>query len=538
MLIHPSHSRSRWTIQKWVEAMGGLVVASTSITAIELTIKWNHIPAVVNQATTAAQLIPLLLVVALIVTFLYAYVRSTSCADSSSDSDGGITLSFPSSPSGGGRRPTFSSGGSGSEPPIVIVRQGRSRSRTQSEPEIIRVFYPSPTHRRTRPRGPRPPPERDRPSSPGGDSVRGPRIIDVRPPPRPSSSSSSSSSSSGFDPRVNICRYPPYYQFPHIFRRPPLQSSSTTPAASAPTRTNTTTIAILGGSGWRHIATNEDPNQLRPIPHPQAASPVRASSSAPRVLAYLDRSESLSPRRPSPETISSTVGSTEEAAAGAASEPPVSAPAAPAEQAASEPVGASEPAAGAEPAEQTADRKEAQLDSEMKEEEHHNKLWEEFRNPKPILTGEDIEQVMAGPPDILTDAEIDSCLRADSVLSDAEVEAYMASRKGFFDKEDVAATMKGTSYYCDEDVKAADAGRISQEEVDEVVKKGLMTDSEVEDLLHPQIRQPTVEEEGGLSTTARVGAEYNITTDVKMDTVSEDEGGEESGVTILEIPKK
>ncbi|KAG7289685.1 hypothetical protein NEMBOFW57_006061 [Staphylotrichum longicolle] len=54
-----------------VETFSGLAVASVLVAAIELTIEWNGISAAVKDLTTAAQLIPLGIVIALILVFLY-----------------------------------------------------------------------------------------------------------------------------------------------------------------------------------------------------------------------------------------------------------------------------------------------------------------------------------------------------------------------------------------------------------------------------------------------------------------------------------
>ncbi|KAL1837242.1 hypothetical protein VTJ49DRAFT_4101 [Mycothermus thermophilus] len=54
-----------------IETFGGLIVASVLVAAIELTIRWNHVPSDVYHLDTASQLIPLGLVIALIITFLY-----------------------------------------------------------------------------------------------------------------------------------------------------------------------------------------------------------------------------------------------------------------------------------------------------------------------------------------------------------------------------------------------------------------------------------------------------------------------------------
>jgi uncharacterized membrane protein YgcG len=85
-----------------LETFGGLIVACILVAAIELTIRWNGISAQVNQATTAAQLIPLMIIIALIITFL----RDLKSRDSG-DGNGGSSTG--SSGSGGG-----SNGGSGS----------------------------------------------------------------------------------------------------------------------------------------------------------------------------------------------------------------------------------------------------------------------------------------------------------------------------------------------------------------------------------------------------------------------------------------
>lgn len=106
-----------------MEALGGLAVALTVIVAIELTIRWNRIGAEnrVNQATTAAQLIPLLLVIALISTFLYGVFSN----DKSDDGSLVVTLEAgsSSSPSGSGTGSSPSgSGGSGPTPVVVAER--------------------------------------------------------------------------------------------------------------------------------------------------------------------------------------------------------------------------------------------------------------------------------------------------------------------------------------------------------------------------------------------------------------------------------
>ncbi|KAK4680065.1 hypothetical protein QC764_209750 [Podospora pseudoanserina] len=115
--------KKMWEAQKWLEALGGLAIAVTVIVAIELTIRWNRIGAEnsVNQATTAAQLIPLLLVIALISTFLYGVFSN----DKSDDGSLVVTLEAgsSSSPSGSGTGSSPSgSGGSGPTPVVVAER--------------------------------------------------------------------------------------------------------------------------------------------------------------------------------------------------------------------------------------------------------------------------------------------------------------------------------------------------------------------------------------------------------------------------------
>ncbi|KAK3996714.1 hypothetical protein QBC44DRAFT_402296 [Cladorrhinum sp. PSN332] len=496
--------RSRWTKQKWVETMGGLAVATTLITAIELTIKWNRIPGVVNQATTAAQLIPLLLVVALIVTFLYAYVRASSTGDdSSSDSDNEITLSVASGPSGGGS--ASSSSGSSPEPPVVIVRQGRPRSRTQSEPEIIRVSYPSPTHRsshsrRTRPRGPRPLPERYRrsspqapPPTPEGGPGQGPRIIDVHPP-RRSYPSSSSSSSSGSSLTVNVCRYPPHYPFPHIFRRQPTQSSSKALTQRAAPAATTATTALPGAPRWRHTEIADDPDQREWVRHPAAVSTVEASSPALAAIAYLEPPEAAS-AEPAPPAVSTATP---------------------------------EPTADRKEAEPTCDRQETQPDLKMKEENHH-KIWEEVTNAEPLLNEKDVEDIMTGSPDLLTDDDINGCMEPKSVLSDAEVAAYMAASE-FYTDEDIAAKVRGESHYTEADVNACQEGRVTGDDVEDLMNpKEYYTDEDVAKAIKPRIPQPTMEEEGESSrmAEARKMAPQAGLSDSSSESGSGDEGGDE-----------
>ncbi|KAL2196158.1 hypothetical protein P885DRAFT_61355 [Corynascus similis CBS 632.67] len=63
-------NRFRIRVIKEVETFAGLTIASVLVVAIELAIRWNGISAVVNQIRTAAQLIPLGIVMALILAFL------------------------------------------------------------------------------------------------------------------------------------------------------------------------------------------------------------------------------------------------------------------------------------------------------------------------------------------------------------------------------------------------------------------------------------------------------------------------------------
>ncbi|KAK0739958.1 hypothetical protein B0T21DRAFT_410268 [Apiosordaria backusii] len=187
-------SRSRWEAQKWLEAMGGLAVAVTSIVAIELTIRWNRIGAEssVNQATTAAQLIPLLLVIALISTFLYGVFNS------SKSDDGSVVVTLEagsSSPSGSGTGSSPGSGSGGSGPtPAVVVERSRSRvRRSRSRHSSRRPPAPSPPMPPARhgPVFPGPPPPPPPPAShhsgsshsrsPSPPSPLSPRIINVSP---------------------------------------------------------------------------------------------------------------------------------------------------------------------------------------------------------------------------------------------------------------------------------------------------------------------------------------------------------------------
>src|SRR5690242_16679237 len=76
-----------------VETIGGLAVACVLVAAIELTIEWNGISAVVNDLTTATQLIPLGIIIALILVFLYDLNSGVSGGEGSSDNSGRNTSS-------------------------------------------------------------------------------------------------------------------------------------------------------------------------------------------------------------------------------------------------------------------------------------------------------------------------------------------------------------------------------------------------------------------------------------------------------------
>ncbi|KAK4162628.1 hypothetical protein QBC43DRAFT_321228 [Cladorrhinum sp. PSN259] len=461
LILPPLHSRSRWTIQKWTEAIGGLAVVTTLIVAIELTIKWNQIPAVVNQATTAAQLIPLLLVVALLVLFLYAYSRAVCYRyDSSSDSDNDITLSIAGSPSGGGS--SSSSGGSDPEPLVVVVKRG-SRSRSRSGPDIIRISHPSPTHRsprsrrntQPRPRGPRSPPERSRPShprtpspNPQGSQSRGPRVIDVHPPPRPPSSSSSSSSSR-FGPRVSGYRYPPHYPFPHIFRRQPFQPPARSLRRRGAAATTTTTPG--GAHPWDHMLFASDPDQLPWVRHPQAATAVERYR------------------------VSTFSAATPEAAEATGT-----------------------------------DIKEAPTDCDPKMKEEHDKMWEETFHPQDLISEEDLKECMADLPGLYTDADVKACLdKTDGVHISSADAADWLKKQEYYKQEDADKMVREGGHYTQQ--QADDIVReelYEQKDADDLVNgNDLYTEEDVEEVMNPKpqarIPQPTGEEGGESSRMAK-----------------------------------
>jgi hypothetical protein len=82
---------------KEVETFSGLIVACILVAAIELTIQWNGISAAVNQVTTAAQLIPLGMVIALIVVFLYDLKSGSAGEGSGSNGSSGSSGTYTSS---------------------------------------------------------------------------------------------------------------------------------------------------------------------------------------------------------------------------------------------------------------------------------------------------------------------------------------------------------------------------------------------------------------------------------------------------------
>ena len=112
-------SRTRIRVLREVETFGGLAVACVLIAAIELAIEWNGISGV-KDMTTAAQLIPVGIVVALILVFLYDLKNGRpaqgSSSGSSGSSSGGPTCSSGSGGSGGGSsgRRSHRNGGIGS----------------------------------------------------------------------------------------------------------------------------------------------------------------------------------------------------------------------------------------------------------------------------------------------------------------------------------------------------------------------------------------------------------------------------------------
>lgn len=98
-----------------VETFSGLAVACILVAAIELTIKWNRISAVVDDVTTAAQLIPLGIIIALILVFLYDLNNGVSGGERGSNSSGSNSRN---NGTGGGRNGVSSSlGVSSSGPP-------------------------------------------------------------------------------------------------------------------------------------------------------------------------------------------------------------------------------------------------------------------------------------------------------------------------------------------------------------------------------------------------------------------------------------
>ncbi|KAK4251722.1 hypothetical protein C7999DRAFT_27799 [Corynascus novoguineensis] len=95
-------NRFRIRVLKEVETFGGLTIASVLVIAIELAIRWNGISAAVNQIRTAAQLIPLGIVMALILAFLCDLRNNISEEENSSgtgspDVATGIFCLIPSS---------------------------------------------------------------------------------------------------------------------------------------------------------------------------------------------------------------------------------------------------------------------------------------------------------------------------------------------------------------------------------------------------------------------------------------------------------
>ncbi|KAK4138847.1 hypothetical protein BT67DRAFT_24932 [Trichocladium antarcticum] len=111
-------TRRRTSILREVETFGGLAVACVLIAVIELSIRWNGIPTTAShQASTPAQLIPLLLIIGLILTFLYDLMNSAGDEGSSSSTTATTTATTDSGSShgNGGGGKSSSSGTSSSD---------------------------------------------------------------------------------------------------------------------------------------------------------------------------------------------------------------------------------------------------------------------------------------------------------------------------------------------------------------------------------------------------------------------------------------
>ncbi|KAL2118502.1 hypothetical protein VTJ04DRAFT_8162 [Mycothermus thermophilus] len=160
-------SRRKIRVLREIETFGGLTVASVLIAAIELTIQWNKVSPGVNQLETASQLIPLFLVIALILTFLYdlrhgvrVQQEGTSLGGSDDGRDPGARPRSPS-PSPGWIRGLQTAPLLQEFPcrrrvlrfPLILPSRSRLRSPLIRRPRILRLrlrhpgALPIPSHR-------------------------------------------------------------------------------------------------------------------------------------------------------------------------------------------------------------------------------------------------------------------------------------------------------------------------------------------------------------------------------------------------------
>ena len=178
------HSHISLAFIRELQTLFSLSVVVTLLTAIELSIQWNGISSSVNQVSTAAQLIPLLTAIAVI---LIGILHSLTATD---DYGGGSSASgygsSHSGSSGGSRSEKTSSGSSGGSGPVprhdgeVVVDWGRNTGQP---------FIPPPP---VQPGGfPVPPPPG--PAQPIPVYPPGVRTVTVEPPEAASTSRASSS---------------------------------------------------------------------------------------------------------------------------------------------------------------------------------------------------------------------------------------------------------------------------------------------------------------------------------------------------------
>jgi hypothetical protein len=87
-LLMTLHRTSHLALLRTLLTISNVVVLTVLIAAVELSIQFNDIPAHVNDLSTSAQVIPLVLSAGFVVRIAYRWISKQAAGDSSSSDDG------------------------------------------------------------------------------------------------------------------------------------------------------------------------------------------------------------------------------------------------------------------------------------------------------------------------------------------------------------------------------------------------------------------------------------------------------------------